>query len=58
MLEGELDKLGGTRLQLEVQVNTLESANFNQETMAAIKKGADALKAIHGNMYLSFLFPI
>ncbi|KAI5124980.1 hypothetical protein M0805_007406 [Coniferiporia weirii] len=48
--ETELDRLSGTRLQLEMQVNTLESANFNQETMAAMKKGADALKTIHGNL--------
>ncbi|KAF5370042.1 hypothetical protein D9758_001100 [Tetrapyrgos nigripes] len=48
--EAELDRLSGTRLQLEMQVNTLESANLNAETMAAMKKGADALKVIHGNM--------
>ncbi|EJD01243.1 uncharacterized protein FOMMEDRAFT_158374 [Fomitiporia mediterranea MF3/22] len=48
--EQELDRLAGTRLQLEMQVNTLESANFNQETMTAMKKGSDALKAIHGNL--------
>ncbi|THV08611.1 Snf7-domain-containing protein [Dendrothele bispora CBS 962.96] len=48
--EAELDRLAGTRLQLEMQVNTLESANLNAETMAAMKKGADALKVIHGNM--------
>ncbi|KAJ3736427.1 Snf7-domain-containing protein [Lentinula guzmanii] len=48
--EAELDRLAGTRLQLEMQVNTLESANLNAETMAAMKKAADALKVIHGNM--------
>ncbi|KDQ64275.1 hypothetical protein JAAARDRAFT_27897 [Jaapia argillacea MUCL 33604] len=48
--EQELDRLSGTRLQLETQVNTLESANLNAETMQAMKKGADALKAIHGPM--------
>jgi len=48
--EQELDRLSGTRLQLEMQVNTLESANFNQETMAAMKRGADALRVIHGNV--------
>jgi hypothetical protein len=50
--EQELDRLGGTRLQLETQVNTLESANLNAETMAAMKKASDALKVIHGNMYV------
>ncbi|TDL29513.1 Snf7-domain-containing protein [Rickenella mellea] len=48
--EQELERLSGTRLQLEMQVSTLESANFNQETMAAMKKGSDALKAIHGKL--------
>ncbi|PPQ79538.1 hypothetical protein CVT25_003419 [Psilocybe cyanescens] len=48
--EGELDRLAGTRLQLEMQVNTLESANLNAETMAAMKKASDALKVIHGNL--------
>lgn len=50
MLESELEKLQGTRFQLEMNVNTLESAKMNQETMAAMKKAADALKHIHGNL--------
>lgn len=50
MHETELNKLSGTRLQLELQVNTLESANLNAETMAAMKKGSDALKVIHNGM--------
>ena len=48
--ENQLDQLAGQRLQLEMQVNTIESANLNAETMLAMKKGSDALKAIHGNM--------
>jgi charged multivesicular body protein 4 len=48
--EAELDRLAGTRLQLEMQVNTLESANLNAETMAAMKKASDALKVIHGKL--------
>jgi len=48
--EQELDRLSGTRLQIEMQVSTLESANFNVETMAAMKKGAEALKVIHGKV--------
>lgn len=42
MTETELDRLAGTRLQLEMQVNTLESANLNAETMAAMTRAADA----------------
>ncbi|EAU84744.1 vacuolar-sorting protein SNF7 [Coprinopsis cinerea okayama7 len=52
MHETELDRLAGTRLQLEMQVNTLESANLNAETMAAMKTAASALKSIHGDMTL------
>jgi charged multivesicular body protein 4A/B len=37
---------------LVVKVNAIESANINAETMAAMKKGADALKHIHGNMFI------
>ncbi|OBZ77139.1 Vacuolar-sorting protein SNF7, partial [Grifola frondosa] len=48
--EQELDRLQGTRFQLEMQVNTLESATFNAETMAAMKKAATALKDIHGKL--------
>jgi charged multivesicular body protein 4 len=50
MLENELEKLQGTRFQLEMNVNTLESAKMNQETMAAMKKAAGALKHIHGDL--------
>jgi len=46
----ELDRLAGTKLQLEMQVNTLESANLNAETMTAMQKAADALKVIHGKL--------
>lgn len=45
-----MDRLAGTRLQLEMQVNTLESANLNAETMAAMQKASVALKTIHGNL--------
>jgi len=48
--ETELDRLGGTRLTLETQVNAIESANINANTMEAMKKGADALKVIHGSL--------
>ncbi|KAI5453951.1 ESCRT-III subunit protein snf7 [Naganishia albida] len=48
--EGELNRIAGTRLTLEAQVNAIETANLNAETMIAMKKGAEALKGIHGNM--------
>ncbi|KAL7419634.1 ESCRT-III subunit protein snf7 [Cryptotrichosporon argae] len=48
--ENELDKIAGTRLTLETQVNAIESANLNAETMLAMKKGAEALQGIHKNL--------
>ncbi len=50
MTEQELDRLQNTRFQLEMQVNTLESASFNAENMAAMKKASTALKDIHGKL--------
>lgn len=50
MKELELDRLAGTRLTLETQVNALESANLNAETMLAMKKGSEALKGIHTSL--------
>ncbi|KAI0353472.1 Snf7-domain-containing protein [Trametes cingulata] len=48
--EQELERLQNTRFQLEMQVNTLESASFNAENMAAMKKAATALQHIHGKL--------
>ena len=48
--EDELLRLSGTRATLETQVNAIESANLNAETMLAMKKGAEALKGIHSNL--------
>jgi len=53
MHESDLEKLSGTRLQLEVQVNTLESANINANTLEVMRKGAGALKDIHNGMCVS-----
>lgn len=38
-----------------IQVAAIESANLNQQTMQAMKKGADALKGIHGSLYVAML---
>jgi len=48
--ETELERLSGTRMQLEMQVNTLESANMNAENLVAMKKASDALKVIYNKM--------
>lgn len=37
-------------MQLEMQVNTLESANLNAETMTAMKNAASVLQQIHSGM--------
>ncbi|KAK4699667.1 charged multivesicular body protein 4A/B, partial [Phenoliferia sp. Uapishka_3] len=48
--ENELDSIAGRKLTLETQVNAIESANMNKETLSAIKKGSDVLKSIHGSL--------
>ena len=58
ILETDRDRLNGTRFQLEQQVTTLESANLNAETMRAMKSASEALKSIHGNLYVSSLILI
>lgn len=45
-----MERLNGQRLQLEQQINTLESANLNLETMQVMKKASDVLEQIHGSM--------
>ncbi|QRW00839.1 vacuolar-sorting protein SNF7 [Ceratobasidium sp. AG-Ba] len=50
MYEGELEKLYGQRMTLETQLNAIENANLNAETMSAMKQGAQALRDIHGNL--------
>lgn len=49
-----MERLNAQRLQLEQQINTLESANLNYETMQAMKKASDALEQIHGRMLVWF----
>ncbi|KAJ1310528.1 hypothetical protein OPQ81_007258 [Rhizoctonia solani] len=48
--EAELEKLYGQRMTLETQLNAIENANLNAETMAAMRQGAQALRDIHGNL--------
>ncbi|KAJ6539292.1 Snf7-domain-containing protein [Mycena capillaripes] len=48
--ETQLEQLRGQQMQLEMQVNTLESANLNAETMAAMKKATQVLSEIHSGM--------
>lgn len=53
VIEGNLTRLRDTRFQLEMQVQTLESASFNAETMAAMKGAARALKDVHRQLCVS-----
>ena len=57
MREADLDKLSGMRLQLEVQINTLESANINANTLDVMRRGASALKDIHNGLYVTSFPP-
>jgi len=48
--EAELEKLYGQRMTLETQLNAIENAHLNAETMSTMKQGAQALRDIHGNL--------
>jgi charged multivesicular body protein 4 len=48
--QATMGRLAETRLQLEVQVNMLESAYLNVEAAKAMKKASDALRVIHRNL--------
>ena len=50
--EEQVDKIMGSRMTLETQVLAIENANVNLETMNAMRAGADAMKHIHGNLYI------
>ncbi len=50
MHETDLDKLSGMRLQVEMQVNTLESANMNANMLDSMRRGANALRDIHNGL--------
>ncbi|POY69923.1 hypothetical protein BMF94_7055 [Rhodotorula taiwanensis] len=55
LYEQELESISGRKMTLTTQrpthqVNAIESANMNKETLEAMKKGADVLKGIHGKL--------
>jgi len=48
--ENQIEKISGARITIEAQVMAIENANVNLETLKAMEKGAEAMKAIHGSM--------
>lgn len=50
LYEDQIEKILNSKMMLETQVLTIESANVNLETMNAMKAGAEGLKGIHGTM--------
>jgi charged multivesicular body protein 4 len=50
MFESEIMKLQGARITLDSQINALESAAVNIETLKAMNAGAKAMKQVRGNM--------
>lgn len=51
--ENEIMKIGGSRMTIETQVMAIENANVNLETMNAMRAGAEAMKQIHGNLWVA-----
>lgn len=50
LYEAEINKLQGARITLDSQILSLESAAVNLETFKAMKSGANAMKAMRGNI--------
>jgi hypothetical protein len=48
--EHSLDQTVSQIGTLEQQINAIESANINRETLAAMERAGDAMKAIHGKL--------
>ncbi|KAK0616051.1 vacuolar-sorting protein SNF7 [Bombardia bombarda] len=48
--EHSLEQTMGQIGTLEQQINAIESANINRETLAAMERAADAMKQIHGKL--------
>ncbi|TPX30292.1 hypothetical protein SmJEL517_g06120 [Synchytrium microbalum] len=48
--EEQITKIMGSRMTLETQMMSIESANVNLETMEAMRQGAAAMKQVHGKM--------
>lgn len=49
--EAQLSKLSGARMTIDQQLMAIEGAHVSLEAMNAMKMGASAMKAIHGEMY-------
>lgn len=49
--EGQVEKLSGARMTLEVQIMTIENATTNYAALDAMKTGANALKNISRTIY-------
>lgn len=50
--EANIEKINGARMTIETQMMAIENANVNLETMGAMRAGAEAMKNIHGSMYV------
>lgn len=48
--EMSLEQTNGQISMLEQQIYSIESANINQETLAAMKNAGQAMKEIHGKI--------
>jgi len=58
MLEADVNKLQGTRQNLELQISTLESAAMNARVVDSFKASTTALKNINGGMDADQAFDI
>ncbi len=48
--EHTLEQTQGQIATLDQQINAIESANINRETLAALERAGEAMKQIHGKL--------
>lgn len=50
MWDQQVERLEGTMMTIETQINAIETATLNVETFKTYKMGTEALKQIHGEI--------
>jgi charged multivesicular body protein 4 len=51
--ETQIEKLAGARMTIEIQIGHLEQITVTKEAIDAMKFGAEAMKSVHGDMYVN-----
>jgi charged multivesicular body protein 4 len=56
LYESQIEKLSGARTTLESQIIAIEAAATNIDALNAMRVGAQAMRAMHRNMFVELSF--